>query len=193
MVDGSSFAAVKTEAGNSFDSIYADYETLTDGDEVTADISIGSVSLITGGTWAQADIDNLELARSEYIADALRTAIADAPLIGRVVGDAIQLTVDQAEDAHLVLSADDHLGLSEITLTAFTREPSTGDQSTAVTDTVDVEITAVADAPYMSYDADLQSRGLVDVTKADNTSYLADLGLSDKRGVISEKRKSSRI
>ena len=46
LVDGSSFATVKTGAGNSFDSIYADYETLTDGDEVTADISVGSVSLV---------------------------------------------------------------------------------------------------------------------------------------------------
>ncbi|NBV03892.1 MAG: hypothetical protein EBS10_06915, partial [Acidimicrobiia bacterium] len=115
--------------------------------------------------------------------DALQAAIADAPLIGRVVGTSIELTVAQAQKAHLVVSADAHLPKDTITLAAFTREPSTGDQSTARYDTVDVEITAVADAPYMSYDADLQTRGLVDVTKADNTSYLADLGLSDKAQV----------
>jgi hypothetical protein len=91
--------------------------------------------------------------------DALQAAIADAPLIGRVVGTAIELTVAQAQKAQLVVSADAHLPKDTITLAAFTREPSTGDQSAAVTDTVDVEITAVADAPYMSYDADLQSRG----------------------------------
>ena len=115
--------------------------------------------------------------------DALQAAIADAPLIGRVVGTSIELTVAQAQKAHLVVSADAHLPKDTITLAAFTREPSTGDQSAAVTDTVDVEITAVADAPYMSYDADLQTRGLVDVTKADTSSYLADLGLSDKAQV----------
>ena len=186
LVDGSSFAAVKTEAGNSFDSVYVDYETLTDGDEVTADISVGSVSLVAGAAWTQVDIDNLESARSEYVADALRTAIADAPLIGRVVGDAIQLTVGQAQDAHLVVSADAHLGLREITLTAFTREPSTGDRSTGEdvkTDTVNVEVIAVADKPYLSYDPDIQTRGLVDVTNADNSSYLEELGLADKAQV----------
>ena len=59
--------------------------------------------------------------------DALQSAIADAP-IGRVVGDTIQLTVAQAQNAHLVVSADAHLDPSTINLAAFTREPSTGDE-----------------------------------------------------------------
>ena len=115
--------------------------------------------------------------------DALQSAIADAPLIGRVVGDTIQLTVAQAQNAHLVVSADAHLDPSTINLAAFTREPSTGDESAKVSDSVGVEITAVADAPYLSYDADLQTRGLVNAQNSGGGSYLSDLGLSDKAQV----------
>ena len=115
--------------------------------------------------------------------DALQSAIADAPLIGRVVGDAIQLTVEQSQNAHLVVSADAHLDPSTISLAAFTREPSTGDESAKVSDSVGVEITAVADAPYLSYDADLQTRGLVNAQNSGGGSYLSDLGLSDKAQV----------
>ena len=115
--------------------------------------------------------------------DALQSAIADAPLIGRVVGDTIQLTVAQAQNAHLVVSADAHLDPSTINLAAFTREPSTGDESAKVSDSVGVEITAVADAPFLSYDADLQTRGLVNAENSGGGSYLSDLGLSDKAQV----------
>ena len=115
--------------------------------------------------------------------DALQLAIADAPLIGRVVGDTIQLTVTQAQNAHLVVSADAHLDPSTISLAAFTREPSTGDESAKVSDSVGVEITAVADAPFLSYDADLQTRGLVNAQNSGGGSYLSDLGLSDKAQV----------
>ena len=115
--------------------------------------------------------------------DSLQSAIADAPLIGRVVGDAIQLTVEQAQNAHLVVSADAHLDPSTISLAAFTREPSTGDESAKVSDSVGVEITAVADAPFLSYDADLQTRGLVNAQNSGGGSYLSDLGLSDKAQV----------
>ena len=78
------------------------------------------------------------------------------------------------------------MGLSRDYLTAFTREPSTGDRSTGEdvkTDTVSVEVTAVADKPYLSYDPDIQTRGLVDVTNVDDSSYLEELGLSDKAQV----------
>ena len=105
--------------------------------------------------------------------DALQSAIADAPLIGRVVGDTIQLTVAQAQNAHLVVSADAHLDPSTINLAAFTREPSTGDESAKVSDSVGVEITAVADAPYLSFDADLQTRGLVNAQNSGGGSYLS--------------------
>ena len=79
--------------------------------------------------------------------DELQSAIANAPLIGRVVGDTIQLTVAQAQNAHLVVSADAHLDPSTINLAAFTREPSTGDESAKVSDSVGVETAAVADRP----------------------------------------------
>ena len=115
--------------------------------------------------------------------DALQSAIADAPLIGRVVGNAVQLTIEQAQNAHLVVSADAHLDPSMIDLAAFTREPSTGDESAKVSDSVGVEITAVADAPYLSYDTDLQTRGLVNAENSGGGSYLSDLGLSDKAQV----------
>ncbi|MCH1448438.1 MAG: Ig-like domain-containing protein, partial [Candidatus Nanopelagicales bacterium] len=115
--------------------------------------------------------------------DALQSAIADAPLIGRVVGDTIQLTIAQAQNAHLVVSADAHLDPATINLAAFTREPSTGDESAKISDSVGVEITAVADAPYLSYDGDLQTRGLVNAENSGGGSYLSDLGLSDKAQV----------
>ena len=100
-----------------------------------------------------------------------------------MVGDTIQLTVAQAQNAHLVVSADAHLDPSTINLAAFTREPSTGDESAKVSDSVGVEITAVADAPYLSFDADLQTRGLVNAQNSGGGSYLSDLGLSDKAQV----------
>ena len=112
---------------------------------------------------------------------ALATAIAEAPLIGRVVGSAIELTTAQAANAHIVVAADLHLDTTTLNLAAFTREPTTGDASGSATDTVDVSITAVADAPYVSFDADYQTRGLVDVAaESGSGSYLDELGLADK-------------
>ena len=93
----------------------------------------------------------------------LSAAIASADLIGRVVGDAIQLTVKQAAMAHLVVASDADLTESNIDLKAFTREPLTGEQSTQEgTETATVEITAVADKPILSADEGLLTRGLVD-------------------------------
>ena len=112
---------------------------------------------------------------------ALATAIAEAPLIGRVVGNAVELTTSQATDAHIVVAADLHLDTSTLDLAAFTREPTTGEESSSATDTVDISITAVADTPYVSFDSDYQTRGLVNVAaESGSGSYLDELGLADK-------------
>jgi len=112
---------------------------------------------------------------------ALATAIAEAPLIGRVVGNAVELTTSQAADAHIVVAADLHLDTSTLDLAAFTREPTTGEESSSATDTVDISITAVADTPYVSFDSDYQTRGLVNVAaESGSGSYLDELGLADK-------------
>ena len=113
----------------------------------------------------------------------LSAAIASADLIGRVVGDTIQLTVKQAAMAHLVVASDADLTESNIDLKAFTREPLTGEQSTQEgTETATVEITAVADKPILSADEGLLTRGLVDVRYGDTSGaqYLGELGLTDK-------------
>lgn len=98
--------------------------------------------------------------------ESLRVAIAQANSIGRVVGDGIELTAAEANVANLVLGSNVSLasGTSGLTLYAYSQESGSAvvsAYSPVGGATVPVSFTAVADAPYLSMDA--QVRGLANV------------------------------
>lgn len=97
--------------------------------------------------------------------DSLRVAIAQANSIGRVVGDGIELTVAEANVANLVVGANVSLTTSNIRLYAYSQESGSAvisAYSPVGGASVPVSFTAVADAPYLSMDA--QARGLANVS-----------------------------
>lgn len=96
--------------------------------------------------------------------DALRVAIAQANSIGRVVGDGIELTAAEASVANLVVGTNVSLTTSNLKLYAYSQEAGSAvvsAYSPVGGATVPVSFTAVADAPYLSMDA--QVRGLANV------------------------------
>lgn len=101
---------------------------------------------------------------SQLSGDALRVAIAQANSIGRVVGDGIELTVAEANVANLVVGSNVSLATSSLELYAYSQEAESAvvsAYSPVGGAAVPVAFTAVADAPYLSMDA--QVRGLADV------------------------------
>lgn len=85
--------------------------------------------------------------------------------IGRVSGDNLVLTADEAASAVLVMGANQSLAASTIKVFAYSQEPDTTSVSAftpSVGNPVSVSLAAVADAPYLSVDA--QVRGLVNAT-----------------------------
>jgi hypothetical protein len=98
------------------------------------------------------------------VGDDLRVAIAQANSIGRLVGDGIELTVAEANVASLVVGTNVSLAASNLKLYAYSQESGSAvvsAYSPVGGATVPVSFTAVADAPYLSMDA--QVRGLANV------------------------------
>ena len=82
----------------------------------------------------------------------LKSLISQAQSIGRIVDETIELTPDEAANAHIVTSADKTISGS-ITVSAYSREANTTERTDAVGGhQVNISITANADAPYLSMD-----------------------------------------
>ena len=116
-------------------------------------------------------IDGQHLIDSEnegaLIQDAalLKGLISQAQSIGRIVDDTIELSVNEAENAHIVTVADKSISGS-ITVSAYSRESNTTERTEAVGGhQVNISITANADAPYLSMDEKV--RGLVNENLSD--------------------------
>ena len=89
----------------------------------------------------------------------LKSLISQAQSIGRIVDETIELTPNEAANAHIVTSADKTISGS-ITVSAYSREANTTERTDAVGGhQVNISITANADAPYLSMDEKV--RGLV--------------------------------
>ena len=95
----------------------------------------------------------------------LKSLISQAQSIGRIVDETIELTPDEAANAHIVTSADKTISGS-ITVSAYSREANTTERTDAVgAHQVNISITAKADAPYLSMDEKV--RGLVNKNLSD--------------------------
>ena len=95
----------------------------------------------------------------------LKSLISQAQSIGRIVDETIELTPNEAANAHIVTSADKTISGS-ITVSAYSREANTTERTDAVGGhQVNISITANADAPYLSMDEKV--RGLVNKNLSD--------------------------
>ena len=95
----------------------------------------------------------------------LKSLISQAQSIGRIVDETIELTPNEAANAHIVTSADKTISGS-ITVSAYSREANTTERTDAVGGhQVNISITANADAPYLSMDEKV--RGLVNENLSD--------------------------